>query len=676
MQAPLSRYPLLPVVTGIIPGILISQWDIPLLWALIPIIIGIALVLLRPMAYLGIMLLSLSIGWIDGTLSLPRLPDCVTPGTDMCYHGTVTGLRDGETSSRLSVRIDSIGLTPQEMRPCHGFNALIYLSGSPDAVYPGTEIDFNAILEIPANDNHPDAFDYVSFLRNKGIAATAFIPLDQLQVAGKSRSPYYIIRAIPARLESMLFNTRLSQESAAFLCAVLFGDTGMIDMETRLQYTTAGISHILALSGLHVAIITTMISVLLFPLYLMRRRVIARIATIFMLWLYAVMTGLSPSVTRAVIMATIYLVSLMIQRRAASGNSLAFAAICIILQPLSLFDTSFQLSFVAVGSILLFANRLVPRRAHQVVRYMLSIPAVSIAAMAGTAIVAAYRFHCFPIYFLVGNIFTSLLLPPIVGGGILLIFTESLGLPSGLLCNLINGLFDMLDYLTHAINNLPGAVVNNIYFDGWLLIPYFCALMLFAGAFVVRRKMLPALSGCLLLAFTLSVGIITRNRDNGHELLILKDTYFTNIICRSGSQAFLVTTAPPHDSAAQLAACQRRLRDYLGRRGCDSLILANNHSIPDCFAMTHGILTFGNRSICIVASDSIMIPSKRRPDYMLVTRGYKGNLTRLYATHRPDSMLLSNDIHPWRHNRYADSCKVYNIPFRSLKDGDCFYIKF
>ncbi|MCM1519147.1 MAG: ComEC family competence protein [Pseudoflavonifractor sp.] len=678
MQAPLSRYPLLPVVAGIVSGILISRWDISLSWTIIPIVAGVFLFIYRPLAYLGIILLSMTAGWIDGTLSRPQFPVGVIAGHSLYYHGVVNDLRDNETSSQLTVSVDSVGYSRTGMTRCREFSALLYMPGMPDSIDYGTEILFNATLELPVNDTHPDAFDLTTFLHDKGIVTTSFITPDRLLVTGRDTSPLYRIRTLPHRLESILFRTGLSQPCARFLCAILFGDTGMIDDDTRLQYTTAGVSHILALSGLHVAIITTIISALLFPLHLMRRRGIARFITIIMLWLYAVMTGLSPSVTRAVIMATLYFTSLTLQRKPSPGNALAFAAICIlIVQPLRLFDISFQMTFVAVGTILLFANKLtISAKSHPIAQYLSSIPAVSVAAMAGTAIVAAYRFHHFPVYFLLGNVLTSLLLPPIIGGGIILLIVESVGLPSGLLCDIINRLFLWLDSLTKAINSLPGAAIDNIYFDGWLLLPYFISLLLIALSFRLRRKILPVVSGCLLLAFTLSAAAISYANTDGHEILILKDTYFTNIVCRAGNEAVLLTTAPPHDRAAQLAVSRRRLRDYLGRRGCDSLVLYGNHQLPEGFGIAGDIISFGNKSICVAAFDTIRIPEQLTPDYLLVTRGYKGNITSLHSSLRPDSLLLGNDLHPWRHDRYADSCAAHAIPFRSLKGDGCFYVRF
>ena len=106
----------------------------------------------------------------------------------------------------------------------------------------------------------------------------------------------------------------------------------------------------------HVGILSVVVGIALLPLYLARKRNAMTASLIVILWLYAIVTGLSPSVTRAVIMATTLGIGYILQRRYVSMNALLLAALIYILafDPLRLlFNVGFQLSFASVAAILL-----------------------------------------------------------------------------------------------------------------------------------------------------------------------------------------------------------------------------------------------------------------------------------------------------------------------------------
>ena len=222
----------------------------------------------------------------------------------------------------------------------------------------------------------------------------------------------------------------MSDPTIAFYIATITGDDSFLTDDSREEYSRSGLAHILALSGLHVAIIATVIAALLFPLHLMRQRKLRYIITIVILWIYAIVTGLSPSVTRAVVMTSMFLIALMIERRNSSLNALCFAALVILLfSPMSLYSIGFQLSFCAVASILIFANRMNPiSPRHKIAYHFTSLITVSISAMIGTGLISAYYFHTFPVYFLLSNIIVLLILPFVLGGGILLTLLLAFGI--------------------------------------------------------------------------------------------------------------------------------------------------------------------------------------------------------------------------------------------------------
>ena len=167
----------------------------------------------------------------------------------------------------------------------------------------------------------------------------------------------------------------------------------------------------------------------LYPLRLCRMRSAASASAIILLWSYAAVTGLSASVTRATVMASVLLMASMLQRRHSPANALCLAAMLIMaFDPTALFTISFQLSFAAVAGILLFARLLNPTAPRRRIAHRLAgIVSVSLSAMLATGAISAYYFHTFPIYFLPANVAVAPLLPLLISGGATAITIEACG---------------------------------------------------------------------------------------------------------------------------------------------------------------------------------------------------------------------------------------------------------
>ncbi len=199
----------------------------------------------------------------------------------------------------------------------------------------------------------------------------------------------------------------LSGDQYAVVAAMTLGDKSALTRELKETYNVTGASHILALSGLHLGIIYALLSLLTVG---RRWRSITQILIILSIWAFVFLVGMPTSVVRAAVMLTVYALLSLGYRERMSVNTLAFTAIVMLLyNPLSLFTVSFQLSFMAVLSILLFAplfNRAFSAeylQSHRVVKWLWGIAAVSCAAQIGVAPLIAYYFGRFSPWFLLSN---------------------------------------------------------------------------------------------------------------------------------------------------------------------------------------------------------------------------------------------------------------------------------
>lgn len=233
-----------------------------------------------------------------------------------------------------------------------------------------------------------------------------------MQKAGKGeasrieRTKQYFLHQRSLLLER-LETAGLSDDRYAVVAAMALGDRSALTKELKETYSKTGASHVLALSGLHLGIIYALLSMLVVG---RRWQMITQVATVLSIWAFVFLTGMSASVVRSAIMLTVYALLALGHRQKMSVNTLAFTAIVMLLvTPKALFDVGFQMSFMAVFSILLFVPLFYrPFSAeylmtHRAVSWLWGIVAVSVAAQIGVAPLIAYYFGRFSCYFLLTN---------------------------------------------------------------------------------------------------------------------------------------------------------------------------------------------------------------------------------------------------------------------------------
>lgn len=212
----------------------------------------------------------------------------------------------------------------------------------------------------------------------------------------------------------------LSDIEKSVLATITFGYRKTMSRETKRDFSIAGVSHILAVSGFHVAVICGSLTLFLSFLFGDRRgRVGKYLLTVGLLWGYTAITGLAASAIRAAVMLTLYLTGRVLRRNTDGYNTLAASAFCMLVyNPFYLFDIGFQLSYLAVLFILYIQPRL--RKCIEVRNPLLSMPwdwiTMTVAAQIGTTLLCLYYFGQFSTVFLLTSIpltFLSTLLIPL-----------------------------------------------------------------------------------------------------------------------------------------------------------------------------------------------------------------------------------------------------------------------
>lgn len=316
---------------------------------------------------------------------------------------------------------------------------------------------------------------------------------------------------VQERLLEPFERLNLSKEEKSVLATITLGYRKEMNREVRKRFSITGVAHLLAVSGFHVAVVCGFLS-LLFS-FLPKNSFYSWLRYLLMLcllWSFVVITGLAASAVRAGLMLTLYLTGRVLRRMTDGYNTLASAAFCmLVFNPLYLFDIGFQLSYLAVLSILYLQPRL--QNLIVVRNPVIAIPwgwiTVTLAAQAGTTLLCLYYFRQFSLVFLCTN------LP--------LTFLATFLIPAGLIWLLLPLNFPCYEYLQHLVEKLTHALCQiveafsrvpnmTIYIpvDLWMVILGYC-FILFVLLYLKTMRFFVFLICCIVLIISNVVEFIS-----------------------------------------------------------------------------------------------------------------------------------------------------------------------
>lgn len=344
-------------------------------------------------------------------------------------------------------------------------NLKIYILS--DEWYPaGSYISFQPRLEaLDTLGNEEQSKGYMRYLQTQGIAAYQRLKAGSVILCGKEKGLTENATQLRDNLIIKVDKSSLSHSSAALVKALILGDRTGISPDRMQSFRKAGMSHLLALSGLHTGIVAALLALLLMPLKICGYKRLHLLLVIALVWCYALLTGMSVPVTRACVMLSFCLGALVLERKNALFNALAAAAFFILLvDPLQLYSPGFQLSFVAVGVILL-ANGINPadRNKHPFTYRALQLIIISIVAFCGTAPLIAYYFHILALGSLLPNLLSMLFMPVYISMSILYLIALCMGIDFSILAFLVETGSAWLVSLSEKTQALEG-----IWIDGTL----------------------------------------------------------------------------------------------------------------------------------------------------------------------------------------------------------------
>ncbi len=460
-------------------------------------------------------------------------------------------------------RISAVLLNSSDSSDCNIYGRKVYVnlrkdtSGTTswvDSLNIGGEVMAKTVLYPTTSADYEWKFDYNGYLNRKGYSATAFVPANKMILVDNTRVRSFSawIRNVQKYLVSQFESVGITQNNLATLAAITLGDKDNLSIEQKNDFSAAGASHILVVSGMHVGYIVAIIMLILSFVTQQRQRRIVMFVGLLVMWFYALLTGFAPSVVRATFMFTMLLLSKMLFIHYQFRNSIAFSAVILVLfNPNVIYDIGFQLSYAAVISIVYFTpvlNRLL--RTNNIhnwfLRNAIFTVNVAVAAQILTAPLVILHFNQFPLLFVVTNIFVTIFAPVIFIGGLVLLSIAQFGIVGiwgGAVMNFIVGVFGGI---IHWIASMPYALSHTYISVGECVAIYlFIYLLCETIEDIINRKnnryWVIGISRAVVCLALLIVLFTENSRQlNNSEYLIVNDDYrlMVNVITADENRLF------------------------------------------------------------------------------------------------------------------------------------------
>ncbi len=588
-----------------------------------------------------------------------------------------------EKKGRIKVELatQSIGTTSQNLLPCNG-KILVYLKkeNASTLKYGDQLLMKNKILPIQASKN-PNAFDFEQYLHFQNIHFQLFASNKEWTLLAKNQGNLFWQTIYDLRIHylSVLEKYIKSEEEVAIAAALVLGYKDNLNKDLKTAYSESGAIHVLAVSGLHVGIISSFLLFLLqlFP-YKNRVWIWVKLGLVLTcIWLFAFLTGLSPSVQRAAIMFSALNIGWTLQRDVNIYNALAIAAFFILLSnPYALFDVGFQFSFLAVLGIVFFAPKFiafwVPKNLILYHTWLLTV--VGISAQLAVFPLVLYYFHQVPTYFWLSGLFVIPFAGILMKLGIFLLLTHGFSeLLSSFIATLLTNIISFQNYLIHAIQDLPFSTLSGFWVSQFEVVLFYGMVLGIAMLLMTYKFKWIMCAACCLL-FISCVQLHTKYQQNHQQKIVIYSISNNSVI------DFIDGQTTFNLGGDSLSENQRAytLQNHRWSTGTKEVITIkkNNFEANNLLKRGH-LLQFKNKRIVLINQHfpkNTSVKKKFTCDYLILQNNANITLTQLTNLYNFREVIFDGSNTNWFIKKWKLICEDSNIRYRDIKNGGAYEI--
>lgn len=545
----------------------------------------------------------------------------------------------------------------------------------------GDLLAFKGEMEPVPGPKNPGEFDYRHYLERNGITGRVYLKEGSWFFTGVNEARP--LRGFAYRFRGRLLDTLqrcgVTEDEFGIGAALLLGYDESLPAQVRQNFVAAGSMHILCVSGMHVGIVYLLASMLLGLLGTGRRRTMVRQCLLLLLiWFYALLTGLSPSVMRSALMLSFIILGKLIHRKGFTLNSIAASAFVLLcIDPHHLFAIGFQLSYTAVVGIVLLQKPIYQRVyiKNRLLDKAWEVLTVSLAAQIATMPFTIYYFHQFTPYFWLSNLLLTPLSFLVILLGMMLLALSWVPWLNMLLGKAVwTGLY-LMNFVVAGIERFPMSLVKGLFMDE---IQFFIALtmlllLLLWASLRKKRLMMELLTVSVLFAFTMAIR--SERLERQHRLVVYSLRKHTAIDIIEGTEhvmlcdAGLLTDRGTIDYSLNgyWAQCQLDMNPscyLLEEEVASDLVLKRGPllSSQGCLLALWGPGWKAERCEPPLPVDMLLVVGKQKPD-----------LRRVVAAYRMEMLLIDGSVPERDAMEWSRQAESMGISFHQLADGAFLY---
>ena len=505
---------------------------------------------------------------------------------------------------------------------------------------------------------NPHQFNYKNYLAQRYIYEQINLKSNEYSLIRKSSNNFAV--NIRYKIQQQLKRYNFNKDVYAVINALLLGQRQELSNDLTLRYANAGAIHILAISGLHIGILLKILLFLCKPLRSIKYgAVLTQVIIVGILWLFAFITGLSPSVVRAVTMFSFVSIALIHQQKQPIEHVLVLSMlVLLLLKPNYVFEVGFQLSYIAVFGIvwlypicykLISIKWIILDKAWQVI-------CVSLAAQISVLPLSLFFFNQFPGLFLLSNLVVIPVLGIILGMGFLLLSLAYLEV-------IIPVLGETYALIINALNSIIGFIatqerflLTNIHFSKLEVYLWYCLLILIYLLIKTKKKQLVFYSLGVVLLLQIQLIIYTIQKNKKAAFIVFHKTKSTVIGSRNGGE--LILYGQNYDKT-DYTIKSYLIKEQLNNIKKDSLL---------------NIFSFNKEKILVVDKLGVYNIDLKN-SVVVLTQSPKINLERLIAVLKPKLIIADGSNYKSYCERWKETCEKQKTPFYQTRQNGAYLLK-
>lgn len=555
-------------------------------------------------------------------------------------------------------------------------NVLLYFKkdSSKPLLHYGSRIIFHKPLIQITNSGNPSAFNYKRFCAFQDIYYQVFLNDGDYQILS-SENKFFFDDWLQKTRTAVLISLKkyISNPDAASIAeALLIGYRDDLDKDLVQAYSNTGVVHIIAISGLHIAMIYGLLIFLLRPFNRFNHlKLIKPFIVLIIIWGFTFVAGAVPSILRSAVMFSFIVIGESFSKKINIYNNLAASAFAILLfNPFSLWDVGFQLSYAAVLSIVIFSKHINNwiYFNNKILKYIWELSSVTLSAQILTLPLILFYFHQFPGLFL----FTNLIAVPLSG---LILFIELLLLivsPFAIIANYVGNAIEILinwmnDFILR-INSIPFSTWQSLQIN--IVQTIFLYLIIIGLAHWLLRKQTTALLAALCFSL---IFFVTRSFD---------------FMQRNQQQKLIVYNVPQHKA---MDLIDGRNYHFVG----DSILLQdaflqNFHlkpsrilhritatdQLPTINYSSH-LITSSNKKIVLIdeSINNSVVDKKIKVDAIIISQNPKLTISQLAQAFDCDEYIFDASNPLWKINQWKKDCENLHLRHHSIPEQGAFVME-